>query len=95
MIKSFIFNRKYSKVRKSASEKYKFRKSVHDKYSYKVEDSASYRRLKHILLADQSNIHRAVLAEKDLRDFENQADPNYKGVIRSKPLVQYKVQRVG
>ena len=67
---------------------------IHSRYSYKVEDSASYRRLKHILLAEQSDVHRAAMFEHDVRNFENQMDPRFKGVIRSKPLVQYKVVRV-
>ena len=33
------------------------------RYSYKVEDSASYRRLSQLLMAEQSSIYKALLWE--------------------------------
>ena len=59
-----------------------------------MEDTASYRRLKSYLLADQSNVHRIVMHEKTAKIFQNQMNPGYKGVIRSKPYNKFKIKQV-
>ncbi|CAI2364311.1 unnamed protein product [Moneuplotes crassus] len=75
----------------SNKEKYLKNKEINDKYSYKVEETSTYKKLKKFLLADQSKVHQFAMHEQNMRNFENQMNPGYKGFIRSKPFDKYKL----
>lgn len=55
-----------------------------------MEASAAYQRISQILMASHSHVHKALLSENQQREFSMQDRKDFKGVLRSKPAMQYK-----